>query len=369
MNKRIQRKLLWLPFSQVLSTPISASLTYRWNLGSILGVVLIRQLVTGILLVMLLTSSAAEAFQRVEYIIREVQRGWILRIFHFNGASLLFVCLYYHIGRGITLGSFRLWKVWSTGIVLFFIVIAEALLGYVILWGQISVWGASVITILFRVIPFVGERLVLWIWGGLIVNRATLGCLLALHYLLPLVILVVIVIHILFLHETGRTRRGRGRDREIKIRFWPLFIVKDIINIRGYLLFGIFCLLLPFSLGDPENFKEANLIISPVHIQPEWYFLFVYAILRAVPRKVGGVLALAASLVFIWLLRSSFWKPQTNETRIFRILTSLIGASVIILTWLGASPVEYPLIGIRQIFTFIYLFILMRLWVSRFLVW
>jgi len=352
------------PFTHVLTTPISISLSYFWNLGSILGLVLINQLLTGLFLVIFYTRDATLAFIRVEYIIRETNSGWLLRLIHFNGASLFFLCLFLHIRRGIILGRFRLWKPWTTGILLFACVIGEAFIGYVLPWGQISVWGACVITSLLSVIPFIGETVVVWVWGGFVVNSATLGCFFILHYLLPFIILVIIILHILFLHETGSSSSCGRRDRDSKIKFFPYFIIKDLINLSLFSLFISFCCLLPFTLGDCENLKEANLIRRPIHIQPEWYFLLAYAILRAIPNKLGGVIALLLSIVAIWALCALPSSPQTNYTCLYLFFFSLLRATTVTLTFLGASPVEPPFIFFRQLLTgryFLLLFCLFAL--------
>lgn len=334
------------------------SLSYWWNIGSIMGIVLLWQIIRGLFLVLFYTCDAIEALSSVEYIIREVNNGWIVRVSHFNGARLFFLLLYLHMSRGIILGRFHLWKVWSRGIIILICIMGEAFIGYVLPWGQISVWGACVITRLFSVFPWVGEDLVVWIWGGLVVNRATLGCLLILHYLLPFIILIIIILHILFLHELGRTSSCGGRDRELKVKFWPTFIFKDRVNIIIWSIFLVFICLWPWFLGDCENFKEANLIRRPVHIQPEWYFLFLYAILRAVPNKLGGVLLLALSLFIIWLLCLLPYNWQSNSLKLNTLILRILIVLVVVLTLLGCSPVETPLTIISQEFTRCYLILL-----------
>ena len=352
------KKTIFKPCLHILNTPIRVSLSYFWNFGSIIGVVLIRQLITGLFLVILYTRDASLSFIRIEYIMRETNSGWILRLLHFNGARLFFICLFLHIGRGIIFNSFRLWKVWTRGIFLFILVMGEALIGYVLPWGQISVWGACVITRLLRVIPFVGNTLVIWVWGGFVVNRATLGCLFILHYLLPFIILASILLHIIYLHEIGRSSNTGRRDSEFKIKLFPYFILKDLLNLTLFGTFITLSCLTPFYLGDCENFKEANLIRRPIHIQPEWYFLFVYAILRSIPNKIGGVTALILSLLFIWTLCLLPRSRQRNYSHIQALIFSWFVVTFIVLTFLGASPVEIPFIRIRQTFTRIYFILL-----------
>lgn len=338
----------------VLNTPIRISLSYRWNLGSILGIILIGQLLSGLFLVIFYVRDSAVSLLSVEYIMREVSSGWLIRILHFNGARLFLICIYLHIARGLLFNSFRLWKVWSTGIILLLLVIGEAFLGYVLPWGQISVWGACVITRLLSVLPWVGETVVVWVWGGLVVNRATLGCFFMLHYLLPFVMLALILLHILFLHERGSTTKSGAGDREAKIKFFPYLITKDSLNfcLWGSLLF--FCSACPFLLGDCENFKEANLMSSPVHIQPEWYFLLVYAILRAIPNKLGGVAAILGALIFVWGLCLCVYREQRRLSKTYKIIICWLFVFALILTFLGASPVELPFVQISQVLTFWY---------------
>lgn len=369
MLKNRTNKTLFVIVTHLLKTPITVRLSYVWNLGSILGFVLVSQIFTGVFLVIFYTCDSLTALIRVEYIIREVGAGWLFRVIHLNGASLFFVCLYAHMVRGLLLGSLRLWKVWVTGMILFVLVIGEAFLGYVLPWGQMSVWGACVITRLLRVVPLVGDSLVVWIWGGLIVNRATLGCFFRLHYLLPLIILVVVGAHVLLLHEVGRTRLGGSRDRETKLKFWPYLIAKDGVDLFLIRSLVLFCCLFPLLLGDCENLTEANLIKRPVHIQPEWYFLLVYAILRAIPRKLGGVIALCLSLVVIATLRRLSHFTQRNLIRTQKVIVRGIVVCVVLLTWLGSAPVEYPLILFGQVLTAAYFFMFLLNTILWFLFW
>lgn len=332
-----------------------------------LGMVLIWQLCSGLILVIFYTCDALEAFARVEYVIREVNRGWLLRIAHLNGARLLFIFLYLHMGRGLLVGSWRLWKVWRRGMLLFVLVMGEAFLGYVLPWGQMSVWGACVITRLLRVVPFIGEQFVMWIWGGFVVNRATLGCLFMLHYLLPLVILGAVMVHLFLLHEVGSRNRVGRRDSERKVKFFPFYILKDLMNLVGWGRFLIFICWAPLILGDCENLKEANLISRPVHIQPEWYFLFLYAILRAVPNKLGGVVLLAFSLFCIWIICFSAYAYQGNWMRVRGGFLRGLAVIIVVLTFLGSSPVEPPFVFMRQLFTFFYfiIFVVLFCWSWR----
>jgi len=341
----------------VVDLPTPANISVLWNFGSLLGLCLIVQIATGLFLAIHYAAHIEFAFSRVAHICRDVNYGWLLRTLHANGASFFFICLYTHIGRGIYHGSFKYIHTWSVGVMILFLVIATAFLGYVLPWGQISFWGATVITNLFSAIPYVGTYLVQWIWGGFAVDNATLVRFFTLHFLLPFVVAAATIIHILFLHQTG-SNNPLGVPRQVdKIPFHPYFSFKDIV---GFLVIIIalvtLTLLNPYLLGDPDNFIPANPLVTPAHIQPEWYFLFAYAILRSIPRKLGGVIALALSVAILFIL------PFTHAAKFRRlafypvnqvIFWTLI-VIVILLTWIGARPVEDPYVLTGQILTVLY---------------
>lgn len=338
-----------------LPAPINISLW--WNFGSLLGLCLGIQIITGIFLAIHYTRDITCAFNSVSHIIRDVNRGWIIRILHANGASFFFICLYLHIGRGIYYSSFFYQETWLIGVIILFIVIATAFLGYVLPWGQISFWGATVITNLLSAIPYLGDYLVQWIWGGFAVDNATLTRFFALHFILPFLIAGIVMVHLLFLHQTGSNNPLGINPNFNKISFHPFFSVKDIIGAIVILWsLVILCLSNPFILGDVENFIPANPLVTPVHIQPEWYFLFAYAILRSIPNKLGGVIALVLSIAILIIL------PMSNNSIIKRtqfypvnqvIFWTMLNV-VILLTWIGARPVESPFILIGQILTILY---------------
>lgn len=341
----------------LIDLPSPSNITLWWNFGSLLGICLIIQLVTGIFLAIHYTANTELAFRRVIHITRDVNNGWLLRRLHANGASLFFICLYLHIGRGIYYGSYKLVITWSIGVIIFLTIIATAFLGYVLPWGQISFWGATVITNLLSAIPYIGGDLVKWLWGGFSIDNATLTRFFTLHFLLPFIIAAITIIHLLFLHQTGsRNPLGIKRNYD-KIPFHPYFSIKDLIGIVIVLfIFIILNLLEPRLLGDPENFLPANPIVTPVHIQPEWYFLFAYAILRSIPNKLGGVIAIILSIAIILII------PITNKIKFKRIMFypvnqllfwSLI-STIILLTWIGARPAEEPYIWVGQILTVYY---------------
>lgn len=338
-----------------LATPIN--INYWWNLGSLLGLCLLIQIISGFFLSIHYTPSIDQAFNSVIHIIKDINQGWLIRLIHINGASLFFICLYLHIGRGIYYFSFILIEVWSVGVIIFLITIATAFLGYVLPWGQISLWGATVITNLISAIPYLGSSIVQWIWGGFSVNNPTLNRFYSLHFILPFLILILTVIHLIFLHNTG-SNNPTGRNRNLnKIIFYPYFIIKDSITfILILIIFFILILQNPYYLGDPDNFIPANPIVTPVHIKPEWYFLFAYAILRSIPNKLGGVIALILSILILLILpitNKKFTKsPKFNPLNQF--LFWIFCSSFIILTWLGGKEIEYPFIQLRQFYTIIY---------------
>nr|WOR80874.1 cytochrome b [Anaspides swaini] len=343
-----------------IDMPIPSNISTWWNFGSLLGLCLITQIVTGLFLAMHYTAHVDLAFSSIAHICRDVNYGWFLRTSHANGASFFFICLYAHIGRGIYYGSYRFIHTWSTGVIILFLVMATAFLGYVLPWGQMSFWGATVITNLLSAVPYIGLDMVQWLWGGFAVDNATLTRFFAFHFLLPFLIAAAALIHILFLHQTGSSNPLGVSYNADKISFHPYFSFKDIAGF--FILFFtliLLTLLSPYLLGDPDNFIPANPLVTPPHIQPEWYFLFAYAILRSIPNKLGGVIALVFSIAILFIL------PLTNKSK-FRSLSfypfnkflfwTLISV-VYLLTWIGARPVEDPYIITGQILTFIYFFI------------
>lgn len=293
------------------------------------------------------------SFLSVDYITRENLRGIIFRTIHLNGASFVFVFLYIHIIRGLFFNSFRLIYPWQIGVLILLLIIISAFLGYVLPYGQISFWGATVITNLLRTIPYIGEIVVIWIWAGFRINKARINIFFLLHFITPLIVLGLVFFHLIFLHITRRTRPLFIHERFTKIKFYPYFVKKDIINfILFFFIIGI-VFFNPWKLGDPENWIKANPIISPIHIQPEWYFLFAYAILRCIPRKIGGVVALLLSVVILSFLSLNFsYQSKIKKISVFFFI--FIFYSFSILTWLGGCPVEEPYIFIRQMFRFIY---------------
>lgn len=356
--------LLKIANNALVDLPAPSNISVWWNFGSLLGLCLIIQILTGLFLAMHYTSDIATAFSSVAHICRDVNYGWFIRNLHANGASFFFVCIYAHIGRGLYYGSYLYKETWNIGVVLLLLVIITAFVGYVLPWGQMSFWGATVITNLLSAVPYVGNALVQWIWGGFSVDNATLTRFFAFHFLFPFVIAGATMVHLLFLHQTGSNNPlGLNSDAD-KISFHPYFSYKDLLGF-AVLVIALTCLALfsPNLLGDPDNFTPANPLVTPPHIKPEWYFLFAYAILRSIPNKLGGVLALLASILILMLVPFLHTSKQRSLT--FRPLTQFLFwtliADVIILTWIGGIPVSHPFVIIGQVASFLYFFLFLVL--------
>lgn len=356
--------------SLVVTLPSSKTLRLNWNFGSILGFILVFQLFTGTFLVFYYSPDRILAFNRVQYIIYESNFGWILRIFHFNGASLFFFFLYLHFFKGLFFFSYRLKIVWIRGLTIFLLLIIEAFIGYVLVWAQISFWASVVITRLLSVIPIYGVKLVSWIWGGFRVSGATLKFFFVLHFLLPWALILIILAHLLFLHDSGRTSKLFCHGDYDKIIFYSFYWWKDGYNFIFWFLFLFFCFVYPFILGDPEIFIEADPIISPVHIVPEWYFLFAYAILRAIPNKILGVVALLFRILIFYFFYFVYRNLRFLD-KIFKYLNFVFLFSRVILSWLGQCLVEVPFLFLSGLFSVIYFFVIFLLlffyWFAGFL--
>nr|YP_010230459.1 cytochrome b [Rhodinia fugax]QSV08500.1 cytochrome b [Rhodinia fugax] len=341
----------------LIDLPSPSNISMWWNFGSLLALCLMIQILTGLFLTMYYTANIELAFFSVNYICRNVNYGWLIRTLHANGASFFFICIYLHMGRGIYYESFNLKYTWFIGIIILFMLMATAFMGYVLPWGQMSFWGATVITNLLSAIPYLGTMLVNWIWGGFAVDNATLTRFYTFHFLLPFIIAMLTMIHLLFLHQTGSNNPLGINSNMDKIPFHPYFTYKDLIGFIILMMFlSLLTLMNPYLLGDPDNFIPANPLVTPIHIQPEWYFLFAYAILRSIPNKLGGVIALVMSiLIFIILPLTFFKKIQGIQFYpINQILFWIFVMMIILLTWIGARPVEIPYIMTGQLLTIFY---------------
>ncbi|MEQ8331950.1 cytochrome b/b6 [Nisaea sp.] len=341
--------------------PTPKNLSYWWNFGSLAGIMLVIMLVTGITLAMHYTPHVDYAFASVERIMRDVNSGWLIRYIHMNGASFFFIAVYIHMFRGLYYGSYKAPRelLWMLGVVIMLLMMATAFMGYVLPWGQMSFWGATVITNLFSAIPLVGEHIVTWLWGGFSVDNPTLNRFFALHYLLPFVIFAVVVLHIIALHRFG-SNNPLGIDvkgPQDTIPFHPYYTIKDAFGLFVFLIpLAFFVFFAPNFLGHPDNYIPADPLVTPAHIVPEWYFLPFYAILRAVPDKLMGVLAMfgAIAVLFIlpWLdrspVRSGSFRP------VFKIFFWLLFIDCITLTWLGGKPAEGWYVTASRIATIYY---------------
>nr|WPS93637.1 cytochrome b [Rhipicephalus haemaphysaloides] len=340
--------------------PTPSNISYMWNFGSLLGICLATQIVTGLFLAMNFSSDISTAFSMISHIQRDVNNGWLIRSVHANGASIFFIFLYIHVARGIYYSSFFFKNVWTSGILIIFVLMATAFLGYILPWGQMSFWGATVITNLISAIPYIGNSVTCWIWGGFSVDNNTLIRFFTLHFLMPFILMLLAMIHVVLIHEKGSSNPLGVSMNLDKIPFHPYFTIKDLLGVLVVsLMFTYFIIINPYSFMDAENFNIANPMITPPHIQPEWYFLFAYAILRSIPNKLGGVIALMMSIIII--LSFCFTMKNKMSSFYFNIMFKLTFWSLvncfIMLTYLGAMPIEYPFDLMSKITTILYFFL------------
>nr|QWK41061.1 cytochrome b [Tenomerga trabecula] len=343
--------------NSLIDLPSPSNISLWWNLGSMLGMCLMMQIITGLFLAMHYSANIELAFSSINHISRDVNNGWLIRSLHANGASLFFICCYIHIGRGMYYSSFNLKETWSMGVIILFTLMATGFMGYVLPWGQMSFWGATVITNLLSAIPFLGTMLVEWIWGGFAVDNATLTRFFTFHFILPFIIMAMVIIHLMFLHQSGSNNPLGFNSNIDKIPFHPYFSYKDMLSFMMIMTTMLtMSIIYPFMLSDPENFIPANPLVTPIHIQPEWYFLFAYAILRSIPNKLGGVIALVMSISILLILPIST-KSKNKGMQFYpmnQMLFWMFISVFILLTWIGARPVEEPFVLTGQVLTLMY---------------
>lgn len=338
--------------------PTPENISYLWSFGMLAGMCLVIQLLTGIVAAMHYAANTMIAFASVEHIMRDVVGGWLIRYAHANGASFFFIVVYLHMARGLFYRSYiKNASAWVSGVIIFFLLMAVAFIGYVLPWGQMSFWGATVITNLCSAVPFIGEGLVYWIWGGFSVANATLNRFFSLHFLVPFIVTAIVLVHLFLLHNTGSSNPVSNWSEE-QLDFSPYFVLKDLLAFFVFAIFFIrFVAFYPNDLGHPDNFIEANPLVTPAHIVPEWYFLPFYAILRSIPDKLGGVIAMVAAILVLALL------PLLNFGRIgsshkvsvtHKISFWVFACIFVILGWLGGKAVEDPYLILGQFCTWAY---------------
>nr|ADB92009.1 cytochrome b [Ammothea hilgendorfi] len=356
-NMRKSNILLKQINNLIIDLPCPSNINSMWSFGSMLGLSFLIQIITGLFLSMHYCPEINMAFTSISHIMRDMNFGWLIRSIHANGASAFFLIMYIHIARGLFFNSFLLKEVWMSGILILFISMGTAFMGYVLPWGQMSFWGAAVITNLVSAIPYVGTMMVQWLWGGFSVNNATLNRFFTLHFILPFILMAFIIIHLMFLHQTGSNNPMGINGNIDKIPFHPLFTIKDMIGFTLMITLLMFISLTnPMLMNDPENFIPANSLVTPIHIQPEWYFLFAYAILRSIPNKLGGVIALILSILILISLPLTM-KMKFQSLKFYpinKLILWMFFMNIIMLTWIGANPVEYPFEDIGLINTFIH---------------
>jgi quinol-cytochrome oxidoreductase complex cytochrome b subunit len=364
-----KNSLLSFVDAHIIDYPTPINLNYMWSFGSTAGLCLVIQIITGIFLAMHYTPHIDYAFNSVEHIMRDVNNGWLIRYVHANGASMFFIVVYCHIFRGLYYGSYMYPRgfLWCSGVIIFLLMMATAFMGYVLPWGQMSFWGATVITNLFSAIPFIGQSIVDWLWGGFSVSNATLNRFYSLHYLMPFVIAGFVILHLALLHKDGSNNPLGINTNVDTVSFYPYFYVKDLFSFLVLVtVFSFFVFFYPNALGHSDNYIPANPLSTPAHIVPEWYFLPFYAILRSIPDKLGGVVAMISAILVLMLLpvlntssiRSSKFRP------IFAVAFWFLVSDFLILGWIGQKPVESPYIEIGMgatIFYFTFILILVPL--------
>nr|YP_665494.2 cytochrome b [Agamermis sp. BH-2006] len=334
-----------------LKAPLN--LSYWWNLGSFVSLIMSIQIITGLFLTFYYENSE-NCFDSIYIIHIETFYGVLVHFIHLNVSSIIFFLIYLHMTKGLIFSSFSMMKItWISGWIMMMLSMLSAFMGYVLPWGQMSLWGATVITNLLSAIPVIGKMMVEWIWGGYFVSNFTMKMFFSFHFLVPFIILIFIMIHLIILHYYG-SNNPIGNFSLMKIEFNPIYSFKDLMSIIFIILMFVLFFYSPYFMVDPENFIKSNPMISPIHIQPEWYFLQYYAILRAIPNKLGGVLFFLLSLILLMMMIFFNYSMMMNNMKLWNLMTIMFIMSNIILVWLGGMPVEYPYLILSQILTFIY---------------
>lgn len=351
--------ILKIQSNNLRNLPSPSFISYIWNFGALLGITRIFQIITGIFLSINYIPRIRDSFSMYMKISRNIENGILIKYLHINMASIFFVFVLFHIFRGILNKSFKNYHTWIRGVTIYLLLMASAFLGYILPWGQISLWGATVITNLISSIPFIGNNVVIWLWGGFSVSEPTLNRFFSLHFLTPLLIIVLIIIHLIFLHEKKSSNQMGLKSSLDKTLFSKLFLLKDL---NSFILFAIFIFIIViwkrFLISERINFSLRNPLITPKHIVPEWYFLFGYAILRRIPNKLGGVLTLLLSIFILFRISFFSFKFNTKFNYYFKLFNFSKFFAFIILTILGAKVIEYPYLEFRRLLTIVYFFVI-----------
>nr|YP_009562244.1 cytochrome b [Cheliceroides longipalpis]QAU56490.1 cytochrome b [Cheliceroides longipalpis] len=365
MSLRKDDKLMKIISNSLVDLPSPSSLSYFWNFGSLLGIFLGVQILSGLFLSFHFSGEVNLSFDSIIHMMRDMNYGWLLRVIHANGASMFFLLMYIHMGRGMYYSSYRYKKTWLSGVTIFLLAMATAFLGYVLPWGQMSFWAATVITNLLSAIPYIGTLMVEWVWGGFAVGNPTLIRFFAFHFILPFIIMFMVILHLFFLHETGSSNSiGMMSDCD-KVYFHPYYSIKDMYGFGlFFMFFMLICMMMPYIFMDVENFISSDPLVTPVHIQPEWYFLFAYTILRSVPSKIGGVVALLMSVIILYffplLLNQKF--RSSYFYNIIKYMFWIFVVNWLLLTWIGACVVEIPFSILGMLFSINYFLIFIVIW-------
>nr|YP_003345033.1 cytochrome b [Pseudotrapelus sinaitus]BAI53000.1 cytochrome b [Pseudotrapelus sinaitus] len=343
--------------NNMMAMPIPTNISMQWNFGSLLGLFLTMQIISGTFLAIHFTASTSTAFNSLMHILRDVNFGWFLQSTHANGASMFFICMFIHIGRGIYYGSYLFKKTWNIGTTMLLLAMVTAFMGYILPWGQMSFWAATVITSMISTVPYIGPPIIQWIWGGFSVDEPTLTRFFTFHIIIPFLILGLSAVHLVMLHETGSNNPTGLTSKYDMVPFYPYFTYKDILGaLIAIATLIALVLMTPNLFSEPENFRQPTALITPSHIKPEWYFLFAYTILRAVPNKFGGILALMASINILLTLPPLHLSKQRSMA--FRPLSQMIFwsfiSTVVLLTWVGAQPSSWPFPTLAKLASILY---------------